>query len=49
MLRYVLKDRTSGDPLFVVIFTLVPKEQVEQEVKDAAESGAEQKNGEDID
>lgn len=28
--RYVLKNRDTGDVLFVVVFTLVPKEDVEE-------------------
>ncbi|KAL9004989.1 MAG: hypothetical protein Q9188_002203 [Gyalolechia gomerana] len=30
-LRYVLKDKETGEVLFVVVFTLLPKEQVEDE------------------
>lgn len=30
-LRYVLKDKDTGEVLFVVVFTLLPKEQVEEE------------------
>lgn len=33
VIRYVLKDKTTNEPLFVVIFTLVPKEEVEKEGK----------------
>lgn len=30
-IRYVLKNRKTGDPLFVVIFTLIPKDQLHEE------------------
>lgn len=29
--RYVLKDKDTGEVLFVVVFTLLPKEQVDKE------------------
>ncbi|KAL8904513.1 MAG: hypothetical protein Q9207_003203 [Kuettlingeria erythrocarpa] len=37
-LRYVLKDKDTGEVLFVVVFTLLPKEQVEGEAAEAAEA-----------
>jgi hypothetical protein len=39
-LRYVLKDKVSGNVLFVVIFTLHLKEDVEKEEADAASGKA---------
>lgn len=30
-LRYTLKDRSTGEVFFVVVFTLIPKEDVEKE------------------
>ncbi|KAL8963256.1 MAG: hypothetical protein Q9193_000461 [Seirophora villosa] len=36
--RYVLKDKDTGEVLFVVVFTLLPKEQVEEEEAKANKS-----------
>ena len=38
-IRYVLKNRVTNEPLFVVIFTLLPKDQVEK-TEDKAEGAA---------
>lgn len=40
--RYVLKDKDTGEVLFVVVFTLLPKEQVEVE-EEAADKSKETK------
>ena len=34
-LRYVMKNKDTGDVLFVVVFTLIPKEDVEREEAEA--------------
>jgi hypothetical protein len=52
-LRYVLKNRSTDEPLFVVVFTLQPKEGEKVEVPTpgaapAAAAGKEEKN-EDLD
>ncbi len=44
-LRYVLKNRATDEPLLVVIFTLVPKTEVDDE--SAIEKDGE--NGDDVD
>lgn len=36
--RYVLKDRDTGEVLFVVVFTLLPQEQVEEGEANAEKS-----------
>ncbi|PSK34239.1 UPF0590 protein [Elsinoe australis] len=52
-IRYVLKDRTNNEPFFVVIFTLIPKDEAEGEqeklVKEQKEKGVpeEMRKGED--
>ena len=38
-LRYVLKNRKTDEPLFVVVFTLLPKDQVEEEEKPVEDAG----------
>ncbi|KAL6716546.1 hypothetical protein ACLMJK_006113 [Lecanora helva] len=38
-LRYVLKDQDSGEVLFVVVFTLLKKEQVQREEAEAERAG----------
>lgn len=39
LIRYVLKDKDTGEVLFVVVFTLLPKEQVGEEEANVKESG----------
>lgn len=36
-LRYVLRNRKTDEPLMVLVFTLVPKDQVEENGKPAEE------------
>ena len=43
--RYVLKNRDTGDVFFVVVFTLVPKEDTER--KDAKEKTSAESKGKD--
>lgn len=51
-LRYVLKDKDTGDVYFVVVFTLLLKEDVEKEEAEKAQQGpskavAQGKNGQE--
>ncbi|KAK4508809.1 hypothetical protein PRZ48_002548 [Zasmidium cellare] len=46
-LRYVLKNRKTDEPLFVVVFTLLPKDQVDEEGKPAEKKEGEVKKTED--
>ncbi|KAF2153269.1 DUF1769-domain-containing protein [Myriangium duriaei CBS 260.36] len=54
-IRYVLKNRATGEPLFVVIFTLIPKDDLEKEQKqlehekDASAEGKATNDEEDLD
>ncbi len=36
-LRYVMRNRKTDEPLLVIVFTLVPKEQVEKKGGEAVE------------
>jgi len=47
-LRYVLKNRATDEPLFVVIFTLVPKTEVEGESPTETD-GDDGDDGDDVD
>ncbi|KAK3720176.1 hypothetical protein LTR37_004000 [Vermiconidia calcicola] len=50
-LRYVMKNRATDEPLFVVIFKLLPKEQAKEESEGGGDKGATTKDddGEDLD
>ena len=39
-LRYVLKNRATDEPLFVIVFTLIPKDQLKDEEEDNKKADA---------
>ena len=41
-LRYVMKNRATDETLFVIVFTLIPKEKVDAEEGGSQQSGKDQ-------
>jgi len=48
-LRYVLKNRATDEPLFVVVFTLLPKDGQDKKTSQSEDSKPQTSNDEDVD